>query len=256
MFQVSVVQREGEGILQPMHLKEHIEFAVFLIGGAARKRPLLAEDRHDYPLHRGHQSAAIEEIGSLVKADKASRPIADQPVFGESCAIAPRESREQTETKPTSFAIASSRSLPSSAETPARSACEGENAASSAQSPTARSRLFNFISSNGQLRLGLAVTGTSAKTVSARIPRIRSIKNANWTDTAGRTETKSCAHPYVAALIRSSREISKYLFRMAPMQALQIDVAADSGPIAGQGGRLNLLSKSYDGFRQFLNVAG
>ncbi|NEK36090.1 hypothetical protein GR253_18435 [Rhizobium leguminosarum] len=46
MFQVSVVQREGEGILQPMHLKEHVEFAVFLIGGAARKRPLLAEDRH------------------------------------------------------------------------------------------------------------------------------------------------------------------------------------------------------------------
>ncbi|MGO7503257.1 hypothetical protein [Rhizobium johnstonii] len=158
MFQVSVLRREGEGILQPMHLKEHVEFAVFLIGGAARKRPLLAEDRHDRPLHRGHESAAIEEIGSLVKADKALRPIADQPVFGESCAVAPRESREQIEIEARKLR-ASSRSVPSSAETPAPSACEGENAASSAQSPTARSRLFIFVSSYGQLRLDLAAGG-------------------------------------------------------------------------------------------------
>ncbi|UWU27128.1 hypothetical protein N2600_17325 [Rhizobium sp. WSM1274] len=48
-------------------------------------------------LHRGHQSAAIEEIGGLVKADKALRPFADQPVFGESRTVAPRESREQIE---------------------------------------------------------------------------------------------------------------------------------------------------------------
>ncbi|WP_246813213.1 hypothetical protein [Rhizobium changzhiense] len=39
MFQVSVVQREGEGILQSMHLKEHAKFTVFLNGGATRKRP-------------------------------------------------------------------------------------------------------------------------------------------------------------------------------------------------------------------------
>nr|WP_158686948.1 hypothetical protein [Rhizobium leguminosarum] len=38
MFQVSVMQREGEGILQPVHLKERVESAVSLIGGAARKR--------------------------------------------------------------------------------------------------------------------------------------------------------------------------------------------------------------------------
>nr|WP_313903723.1 hypothetical protein [Rhizobium leguminosarum] len=193
MFQVSIMLREGEGILQPVHLKEPVEFAVFLIGGAARKRPLLAEDRHDRPLHRGHQSAAIEEIGSVIKADKALQPIADQPVFGEIRAVAPRESREQIEIEAHKLRHHPEPFLPSLNETPTPLACEGENAASSAQSPTARPRLFIFVSSYSQLRLSLAAggekfaSGHQQRRLLRRIPRTRSLKSANWTDTAGRT---------------------------------------------------------------------
>ncbi|MGZ2381611.1 hypothetical protein ACVIDN_002974 [Rhizobium brockwellii] len=182
MFQVSVVLREGEGILQPVHLKETVEFAVFPIGGAARKRPLLAEDRHDRPLHRGHQSAAIEEIGGLVKADKALRPVADQSVFDESRTVAARKNREQIEIEAHELRHRHEPLLTVVKRNPTPSACEHENAASSAQSSTARPRLCIFVSSNRQLRLGLAAGGEKfapghrQRRLLPRIPRTRSIK--------------------------------------------------------------------------------
>jgi len=45
-FQVNDGWRKGDGVLHLKHRKERVETAVFPIGGTARKRPLLAEDRH------------------------------------------------------------------------------------------------------------------------------------------------------------------------------------------------------------------
>lgn len=104
--------------------------------------PSLQKIRHDRPLRHDHQSDAIEDIGRPAKAGKTSLRVAGQPNFDESRAVASRESRGQNKNR-SPQALSSRRAAP--CRRSARPFRDGENPASSMQSPRACSLLFIFV---------------------------------------------------------------------------------------------------------------
>ncbi|MBB4249269.1 hypothetical protein [Rhizobium sp. BK008] len=164
----------------------------------------------------------MEEIGNLVKADKALRQGADQPVSGEGGTVSPPESREQMEVEARKLRHPAKPFLAVVERNPPPSASEGENAASTAQSSAARSRLVIFISSYGRLRIGPAAlrqeahAGGSAKTASAPASKGSKFKKHEQDRYSGKKgDDGSRPHSYVAALITSSREIGVIFIRHA-----------------------------------------
>lgn len=97
----------------------------------------------------------------------------------------------------------------------------------------------------------------SSDTALPPITRTPSIKSASWTKTLAGTKTVSGAYAY-ARRYKVHPGKSVLSIQRAPIagrtKQTWRQMAAPGSPTGL--GRLNLLSKSYDGLRQFLNVAG
>ncbi len=198
LFQVSVVQRERERMLQPVHLKHRVQTAVFLIRCIATKRPLFAENGHDRALHDGDQLAAIEEVRLLVKVDEALRPVADQLVLEKGRPVPAREYGKQVEFEPGGLRQLVQAACTVDSGNARRTGLERRKCGIiGAVADCAFTSLHSLIPSRAWLRLGLA-TGSGLDAPDdqerqhlPRIRRIRSIQTAIFIDTAGATETKS-----------------------------------------------------------------